>query len=120
MVETNVMSQNENTEPLYNNLSETQLTKMAPKTMQIRDEQNSSITTELFISEENQLDDLQIINPTASSNGPINNYSIGSDMNRNGGRVEGKIDPVFKCWKYRYNLFSKFDDGIMLDRGMQI
>jgi len=63
MVETNVTSQDENTEPLYDNLSEPQ---MAPEYMRIRDEQNSSSTAELSISEEDQLDDLQIINPTAS------------------------------------------------------
>jgi len=163
MVETNVTSQDENTESLDDNLSEAQLTQMASENLQISVEQNYSSTAELLISERDQLDDLQIINPTASrqvdptskdnktslanvtvrqeqqqpdsisklrsdnkrveastSNGPINNNSIGSGMNGNGGRVEKKVDPVFKCWKYRYNLFSKFDAGIMLDRGMKM
>jgi len=66
MDETTVTSQDENTEPLYDNLSETQLTQIVPKNIRISNEQNSSSTAELLISEEDQLDDLQIINPTAS------------------------------------------------------
>jgi len=56
----------------------------------------------------------------STSNDPINNNLVDSNINGNGGKVEEKIDPVFKCWEYRYNLFSKFDDGIMLDRGMKM
>jgi len=44
----------------------------------------------------------------------------GSDMNGNSEWFEGIVDPLFKCWKYRYNLFSKFDDGIMLNRGIKM
>jgi len=45
---------------------------------------------------------------------------IGSARNVNERRIHEKPDQVFKYWKMRYDLFSKFDDGIMLDRGKNL
>jgi len=45
---------------------------------------------------------------------------IGSTRNVNRRRIHENPDQVFKYWKMRNDLFSKFDDGIMLDRGKKM